>query len=137
MPLEANDRCLAQHRFDDSPGADRVVADRRPGTGARVRDEDHPLADAEGWGWLLSSARRSPRGRRWAGGDCNNHRRGHRSGDLVLVIVLVILVVIVDDGDDPDLDIDLLGVVQLHGITFGALGGGRIGFVGLGVSGGV
>jgi hypothetical protein len=137
MPLEANDRGLAQHRLDDPAGPDGVIADGRPCTGARIGDENHALADAEWWGRLLTSARRPPRSRGWSWGDCNDDRRGNGSGDLLLVIVLVILVVIVDDGDDPDLDIDLVGVVQLDSITLGPLGGRCFGFVRFGVSGGV
>jgi hypothetical protein len=133
MPLEANDRGLAQHRLDDSAGPDGVITYGRPGTGARIGDENHALADAEWWGRLLTSARRPPRSRRWSWDDCNDDRRGNGSGDLLLVIVLVV----VDDGDDPDLDLDLVGVVQLDSITLGPLGGRCVGFVRFGVSGGV
>jgi hypothetical protein len=141
MPLEANDRGLAEHRLDDPSRTDRVVADGRSGARARVRDEDHALADSEGWRRLLPGARRPPWGWRWSRHDCHYHG-GHDRGDnrrllIVLVfIVIFILIVVDDDRDDVDLDIDLVGVDQLDG-TLGRLGRGSLGFVLFGVIGGV
>ena len=52
-------------------------------------------------------------------------------------LVILVVIVVVDHGDNADLDIDLLGVVQLDGITLEHLGRGRIGLVRFGVDGGV
>ena len=65
----------------------------------------------------------------------DDHRRRDRD-DLLLVIVVVI-VVVVDLDDNPDLDLDLVGVVQLDGVTLRHLGGGGLRLFLVGVDGGV
>jgi hypothetical protein len=134
MPVETNDRGLAQHRLDDSPGADRVVPDRCSRARAGVRREDYALADTEWWRGLLARPRRSPGGRRRTRGwRCDHHRRGYRHDDLLLIVL-------VDLDDNPDLDRDVIGVVgivQLDRVTLRHLGGRGLGLFLIGFDSGV
>ncbi len=133
VPVESNDRRLAQDRLDNASRADRVVADRGTGAGPGVRGEDHALADAEGWRRLLACAGWASGCRRWTG-----HRRDdHRSRDRDDLLLVVIVVVIVDLDDDPDLDLDLVGVVQFDGVSLEHLGDRDVRFFLIGVDGGV
>jgi hypothetical protein len=98
------------------------------------------LADPEGRRRLLTGAGRPAWGwrrPRHRGHDNRGHHRGDDRHLVIVLIILVVLIVIVDHNDDPDLDIDLLGVVQPDGITLRRLGGRGVGFVLVGVSGGV
>ena len=139
MPVEPDDRGLAQHRLDNAGGSDRVVTDRRPGPRPCVLGQDHPLPHSEGRRRLLPSARRAARGRRGSRRRGGDHDHGDRRDVVLLVVVfvlvLVILVIDLDDvGDDLDLDVDLLGIVE---ISFSLLSRGCVGFVLIGVGGGV
>ncbi len=135
MPVEPDDRRLAENRLDDSLGTDRVVADRRAGARPRVRDQGDVLANTKGWRRLLTSPRGPAGCRRRTRRD--SHDDGHDGRSRRLFLLVVVVLVVIDDRDDSDLDIDLLSVVQFDGITLQRLCGRCLGLVRFGVDGGI
>jgi hypothetical protein len=135
VPVESNDRGLAQHRLDDSPRADRVVPDRSTRAGARVRREDHALADTKGWRGLLARTGRPPGCRRRTRCGCDDDRHDNR--DDLLLLIVVILIVVVDLDDNSDLDLDVVAVVQFDCVTLRRLGGRGLRVFVIGFDGGV
>jgi hypothetical protein len=92
------------------------------------------LADTKRWRRFLARPGWAPWCRRgtWCGD--GDHRSGNRHD---LLVLLILLVIVVDLDDHPDLDLDLVGVVQLNGITFDRPRDGGLRFVLVGVDGGV
>ncbi|MFI5285682.1 MAG: hypothetical protein ACHQ4F_05125 [Candidatus Dormibacteria bacterium] len=78
------------------------------------------LADPKRWRRLLARPRRPSGGRRWPWCRGDDHRR--RDGDDLLLVIVVVIVIDLDNY--ADFDLDLVGVVQLDGITVGFGDGG-------------
>jgi hypothetical protein len=126
--IEADDRCLAQHRLDPAERADRVVPDGRSRPWPYVRGQTHPLADGEGRRRLLFCARRPPRlGTRGGPGNDDGRDDGHLLVVVLLlvVIIVVVLVVVIDHHLDVVGGIHLDDVVD-HLRVGGLLGGRRL-----------
>jgi hypothetical protein len=80
------------------------------------------LADPKWWRGLFASSRRPSGGWRGAWYCCDDHRRRDRNN--LLLFIFVVIVVVIDLDNHADFDLDLVGVVQLDGITLGLDGGG-------------